>query len=294
MELQFQLLMNTLQVGSVYVLFALGLTLIFGVMKIVNFAHGTFFTAAALIVTSIVPWGIMVLGLPIWLAYLMAFPAALLTVCAIGFVVYIFGFQHVLKDLNGSFILSIGLLLLLNGVYLVIFGGTPRIIPDMVPGNITIFGASLTIQRLLLMVVAALITGALYIVVHRTRLGLSLRAVAEDQEAAMLQGIPYRRVALYGFLIGATLAACAGALMALVTPVTTVIGDSFLVKAFIIIIIGGLGSVMGAIIGGVLIALIESFGGYYFDPSTATLAMFALVIVFLVIRPQGILGHAEK
>ena len=75
---------------------------------------------------------------------------------------------------------------------------------------------------------------------------------------------------------------------------TTVIGDDFLVKAFIIIIIGGLGSVLGAILGGLLIALIESFGGYYFDPSTATLAMFVLVIVLLIVRPQGILGHAER
>ena len=294
MELQVQLLMNTLQIGSVYVLFALGLTLIFGVMKIVNFAHGTFFTAAALIVSSVMIWGVDTVGIPIWFSYLIAFVLALLVVCVIGFVVYFFGFQHVLKDLNGSFILSIGLLLLLNGTYLILYGGVPRSIPAVVPGNVTFLGASLTIQRLLLMIVAAIITIGLYLLVHRTKLGLSLRAVAEDQEAAMLQGIPYRRVALYGFLIGATLAACAGALMATVTPVTTVIGDDFLVKAFIIIIIGGLGSVLGAILGGLLIALIESFGGYYFDPSTATLAMFVLVIVLLIVRPQGILGHAER
>ncbi|WP_334129868.1 branched-chain amino acid ABC transporter permease [Sneathiella sp.] len=294
MELQVQLLMNTLQIGSVYVLFALGLTLIFGVMKIVNFAHGTFFTAAALIVASVMMWGIGSMEMSVWLSYVLSFALALVAVCIIGFVVYVGGFQYVLKDLNGSFILSIGLLLLLNGTYLIIWGGVPRSIPAVVPGTVTILGASLTMQRLVLMIVAAVITIGLYILVHRTKLGLSLRAVAEDQEAAALQGIPFRRVALYGFLIGATLAACAGALMATVTPVTTVIGDDFLVKAFIIIIIGGLGSVVGAIIGGLLIALIESFGGYYFDPSTATLVMFALVIVLLIVRPQGILGHAEK
>ncbi|MEX0583097.1 MAG: branched-chain amino acid ABC transporter permease, partial [Sneathiella sp.] len=233
MELQVQLLMNTLQIGSVYVLFALGLTLIFGVMKIVNFAHGTFFTAAALIVSSVMIWGVGTMGLSIWFSYLLAFFLALVVVCLIGFVVYIIGFQHFLKDLNGSFILSIGLLLLLNGTFLILYGGVPRSIPDVIPGNITFLGASLTLQRLVLMIVAAIITLGLYILVHRTKLGLSLRAVAEDQEAAMLQGIPFRRVALYGFLIGATLAACAGALMATVTPVTTVIGDDFLVKAFI-------------------------------------------------------------
>lgn len=294
MELQVQLIMNTLQIGSVYVLFALGLTLIFGVMKIVNFAHGTFFTAAALIVSTVMTWGIGSMGMSVWLSYLLAFVLALAVVCILGFVVYVVGFQHFLKDLNGSFILSIGLLLLLNGIYLLLYGGVPRSLPAVVPGTVTILGASLTMQRLLLMIVAAVITVGLYILVHRTKLGLSLRAVAEDQEAAALQGIPFRRVALYGFLIGAILAASAGALMATVTPVTTVIGNEFLVKAFIIIIIGGLGSVVGAIIGGLLIALIESFGGYYFDPSISTLVMFALVIVLLIVRPQGILGHAEK
>jgi len=166
-------------------------------------------------------------------------------------------------------------------------------VPQIVPGTVSIFGATLTIQRLALVIIAAVVTAGLYLLVERTRLGLALRAVAQDQEAAMLQGIPYRRVALYGFMIGAALAACAGVLMAPINAVTTVSGDEFLIKAFIIIIIGGLGSVAGAIVGGLFIAMIESVGGYFFDPSTATLAMFVLVIVFLLVRPQGILGNAE-
>ena len=293
MELFFQLLANTLQIGSVYVLFALGLTLIFGVMKIVNFAHGTFFTAAALVVTSVMPFATDTLGLSLWAGYLVAAIAAFAVVLCIGAVVFSFGFQHVLKDLNGSFILSIGLLLVLNGTYLAIYGGAPRSVPQVVPDTISILGARLTQQRLALVIVAMVVTGALYLLVERTRLGLALRAVAQDQEAAMLQGMPYRRVALYGFLIGAALAACAGVLMAPINAVTTVSGDEFLIKAFIIIIIGGLGSVPGAIIGGLFIGMVESVGGYFFDPSTATLAMFILVIVFLLVRPQGILGHAE-
>jgi branched-chain amino acid transport system permease protein len=293
MELFVQLLANTLQIGFVYVLFALGLTLIFGVMKIINFAHGAFYTAAALIVTSVLPFATATLGLPVWAGYALAAIAALAVVLCLGALVYIVGFQHVLKDLNGSFILSIGLLLVLNGAYLAIYGGAPRSVPQIVPGTVSIFGATLTIQRLALVIIAAVVTAGLYLLIERTRLGLALRAVAQDQEAAMLQGIPYRRVALYGFLIGAALAACAGVLMAPINAVTTVSGDEFLIKAFIIIIIGGLGSVAGAIVGGLFIAMIESVGGYFFDPSTATLAMFVLVIVFLLVRPQGILGNAE-
>lgn len=293
MELFVQLLANTLQIGAVYVLFALGLTLIFGVMKIVNFAHGAFFTAAALIVTSVVPFATVELGVPLWAGYLLAAIVAIVVVLCLGALVYGIGFQHVLKDLNGSFILSIGLLLILNGAYLAIYGGAPRTVPQVLPGTVSIFGAALTAQRLALVIVAAVVTGGLYLLIERTRLGLALRAVAMDQEAAMLQGMPFNRVALYGFLIGAALAACAGVLMAPINAVTPVSGDEFLIKAFIIIIIGGLGSVTGAIIGGLFIALIESMGGYFFDPSTATLAMFILVIAFLLVRPQGILGNVE-
>lgn len=293
MELFVQLLANALQIGSVYVLFALGLTLIFGVMKIINFAHGAFYTAAALIVTSVVPFATATLGLALWAGYLLAAIAAIAVVLCLGALVYSLGFQNVLKDLNGSFILSIGLLLVLNGVYLAIYGGAPRSVPQVLPGTISVFGASLTAQRMALVIVAAVVTGGLYLLIERTRLGLALRAVAQDQEAAMLQGMPYRRVALYGFLIGTALAACAGVLMAPINAVTAVSGDEFLIKAFIIIIIGGLGSVAGAILGGLFIAMVESVGGYFFDPSTATLAMFILVIAFLLVRPQGIFGNAE-
>jgi len=294
MTLYIQLLLNTLQIGSVYMLFALGLTLIFGVMKVVNFAHGTFFTAAALAIATVMPPAMYQLGLPVWAAYLIAFVAALAVVAVIGIVVYQFGFQKFLRDLIGSFILSIGLVLFLNGSYLTVFGGAPQKVPPLIDVNLSIFGAYITGQRLLLVVVAVGVTVGLYWLIQKTKLGLSLRAVAEDQEAAMLQGIQFRRVALYGFLIGTVLAAIAGAMMAPVHAITTVIGDEFLIKAFIIIIVGGLGSVGGAIIGAFLIAFIESVGGYYFDNSTATIAMFVLVMVVLLLRPQGIMGHAER
>jgi branched-chain amino acid transport system permease protein len=119
-----------------------------------------------------------------------------------------------------------------------------------------------------------------------------LRAVAEDHEAAMLQGMPYRRIALAGFLIGTLLAAVAGALLAPVAVISPSIGSDYLVKGFIAVVIGGLGSIPGAIIGSLLIATIESVGGYYFDPSLATIAMFVIVMAVLLVRPTGLMGHA--
>lgn len=294
MDLYVQLVVNTLQVSAVYVLFSLGLTLIFGVMKIVNFAHGEFFTAAALAMSVAVPWLARAAGITGIPAFALAFVAAVAVVLALGLVVFKFGFERYLRDLIGSFIVSIGFVLLLEGLYLEIFGGAPRTIPPLFEGVANILGAAITWQRLLICFLALAITFGLWLLVTRTKLGLALRAVAEDQEAAQLQGMKYRRIALQGFMIGCALAAAAGAFMAPMAAITTFMGADFLIKAFIIIIIGGLGSIPGAIIGGFIIAAIESFGSYFFDSSTATIALFVLVIVGLLVRPQGIMGHAER
>ena len=149
-------------------------------------------------------------------------------------------------------------------------------------------------QRLVICGLSLAFTVALYQFVQHSRLGKALRAVAEDREAAMLQGIRYRRTSFYGFMIGSGLAAVSGGLLAPLTPITPALGSDYLTKAFIIIIIGGLGSIPGAILGGFLIAAIESVAGYFFDLSYATIAMFALVIVFLLVRPEGMLGYAQR
>jgi branched-chain amino acid transport system permease protein len=291
MSVSAQLLLNSLQIGAVYVLFAMGLTIIFGVMRIVNFAHGEFFTLCALIIAVSMPW-LVKEGFPLWAAYGLAFVLGLGAVTLLSVVIFRFGFMQFQRDMIGSFILSIGLVLLLQGVYLDVFGGIPRVVPPVVEGTYSIMGATITGQRLLLCAIALLITVALYWMLTHTKLGKGLRAIAEDHEAAMLQGIPYRRITLYGFLIGSLLAAIAGGLIAPVSVPSPMIGADYLIKGFIAVIIGGLGSISGAILGSALIAVIESIGGYYFDPSTATIAMFVLVMLVLIVRPRGILGHA--
>jgi branched-chain amino acid transport system permease protein len=289
-----QLLVNTLQIGAVYVLFALGLTLVFGVMKVINFAHGQFFTLAALMIAVTMPEFTAQFGLPAWVDYFVCFALALLTVAVLGVVLYFVGFERYLRDLIGSFILSVGLLLLLEGIYLWVFTGAPRVVPKLLTGQVSIFGGALETQRLVICGIALGATLGLYLIVNRTKLGMALRAVAEDREAAMLQGIRYRRISFYGFMIGSGLAAISGGLIAPLTAISPSLGNDYLAKAFIIIIIGGLGSIPGAIVGGFVIAVIESFAGYFLDLSYATIAMFVLVMVFLLVRPQGILGHAER
>jgi branched-chain amino acid transport system permease protein len=222
---------------------------------------------------------------------LLSVVAGVTVAMALGFLMYIFGFRNFRRDVVGSFILSIGLVLLLDGVFLKTFGGAVRPVPEILAGTVTILGAAVTVQRFALCVAAIMITGLLYWALTRTKLGKALRAVSIDHEAAMLQGIPYNRMALAGFMIAAALAALAGALIAPVTIVSPVIGADYLIKGFIAVIVGGLGSVPGAILGGLFVAAIETIGAFYFDSSSASIAIFLLVIVVLLVRPKGLLGH---
>ncbi|SAK77179.1 branched-chain amino acid ABC transporter permease [Caballeronia ptereochthonis] len=291
MQTLFQLTLTALQIGSVYVLFALGLTLIFGVLRIVNFAHGQFFTLSALIVSVAIPW-LVARGVPVQLAYLAAFVAGVVLASALGALVFRFAFRRFQRDLAGSFILSAGFVLLFEGIFRDVFGGAVRSVPPLVDGNVAIFGATLATQRLILCAVAVALAGGLLWSLDATRLGRAMRAVSIDHEAAMLQGIPYNAIAFRGFVVATALGAIAGALIAPVSIVSPEFGESYLVKGFIAVVIGGLGSVPGAILGSLFIAFIESFGGFYFDPSSANLAIFVLVMLVLLVRPKGVLGHA--
>lgn len=289
MQTALQLIVTALQIGSIYILFSLGLTLIFGVMKIVNFAHGQFFTLSALLVAALVPW-FAAHGYSVTLAYLWSAGIGVVTSVLLGMLVYQFGFRYFQRDLTGSFILSTGLVLLLEGVFLHYFGGAVRTVPSLVSGNVNILGVNLTSQRLLLGLVAIMAAGAMYWMLSATRFGKAMRAVSIDHEAAMLQGIPYKRLAFQGFAVATFLGAVAGALLAPISVITPVLGSDYLIKGFIAVIIGGLGSIPGAIIGSLFIAMIESIGGFYFDPSIANLAIFVLVMVVLLVKPNGLLG----
>lgn len=290
MDMLFQLIVTTLQISAVYILFSLGLTLIFGVMQIVNFAHGHYFAVSALVVVYSVPW-LTGVGIPPFAAYALAALVGVITALLLGLGTYQFGFRHFQQDMVGSFILSVGFVLLLDGILLDTFGGASRSVPSIVEGTVSIFGASITGQRLLLCVAAILTALGLYFILMKTKLGSALRAVSIDKEAAMLQGIPYNKIAFSGFLLAAGLAGIAGALIAPVSIVTPVIGHDYIVKAFIAVIIGGLGSIPGAVIGALFVASIETFGGYYYGASTATVAIFFLVIAFLLFRPKGLFGN---
>ncbi|AEB83872.1 branched-chain amino acid ABC transporter permease [Alicycliphilus denitrificans] len=285
-----QLLFTALQISAVYILFSLGLTIIFGVLKVVNFAHGQFFTFGALVLSLVLRALAPSLGHG-WAAYLLAGLAGLAACLFAGLVVYQFGFKRLERDMIGSFILSAGLVLLFEGIMLEVFGGAVRPVPALLEGNVRLLGLTVSSQRLVLLAFAVLLTAAIIVLLQRTRFGKALRAVSIDHEAAMLQGVAYRQIALYGFLMATAVAAIAGMLIAPLAAVTPTLGDSYLVKGFIAVVVGGMGSIVGAIVGSVLIALLESFVGFYFDPSLANLAIFVIVMVVLLVRPKGFFGN---
>ncbi len=291
MQTAIQLTAVALQIGAVYVLFSLGLTLIFGSMRIVNFAHGQFFTLSALIVAVTVPY-LVALGWATGWAFLASAVLAILLSAIFGFLMYQFGFRYRQREFVGSFILSLGFLLLIEGIFLETFGGAVRSVPPLIEGTVTILDTPISSQRLLLCLVTILLTALLYAALTLTRLGKALRAIAIDHEAAQLQGIPYQRLAMTGFIIASVMASVAGILISPVAVVSPTIGNDYLIKGFIAVVVGGLGSVPGAILGSLFIAFVESIGGFFFDPSSASIAVFVLVMLVLLVRPQGLLGNA--
>lgn len=287
-----QLLINALQIGGIYVLFSLGITLVFGVMRVINFAHGEFFALSAILITIHISW--LAPGAPFWAQYVVAFAVSLAAVLVLSAVIYLVGLSRFLGDMGSGFIFSLGLVLVLQGLMAELFGGYPRSLPALVDGTVFVLGGAVAIQKLIVGALSLTATVILLFIVFRTKLGVALRAIAEDSEAAMLQGIRYQRLALYGFLIGSSLAAIAGGLIAPLTVILPTMGAEFIMKAFMIVIIGGLGSIWGAILASFLIATIESFGSYFISLPVVTIAIFTVVAVLLVVRPQGLLGNVVR
>ena len=291
-----QVIINAFQSGAVYVIFSLGLTLVFGVMKIVNFAHGEFYTAGAFITYLFLQqWNIAAsLGLPPLVAYLITFILAVLIVGAMGYVVELTIFSKFRNDMTSGLIVSLGLSMILQMVFLMIFGGSAQSVTSVFAGTTNIMGGAIANERIAIFFIALTLTIALYYFLKKTKMGKAMRAISQDQEAAEIQGINYNSISRWGFVLGAVLAAIAGVLVAPASVVDPSIGGSYLMKAFIIIILGGMGSIPGCILAGFILGIIESFGTFYFDVAFATTLSFVLVILMLLIRPQGLMGHVSK
>ena len=188
--------------------------------------------------------------------------------------------------------LTFGLDLILNNAMIYYFKADYRkliLTPPM--GSVSIFGVIVPVDRLVATVAALALTGVLYLILRRSRVGRAIVAVRLDRDAAKLMGVDVNSIYAFAFGLGAALAGCAGVLMALIFPISPLTSTAYLGKAFVVCVLGGLGSVSGALAGGIFLALIEGIGSTLIGPAHATTLSFAILIMFLIVRPQGLLGR---
>ena len=286
MDLLWQTAVNATYAASYMALIAVGLVMIFGVMGVINFAHGELYMVGAYCVVFLYAQE----NFP----FLLAVAAGLVFVGIVGIVMERTMFRPLRDNPLGGLIASIGFLLILQTLAVLGFGRRMGHVPPATQDKAEIFGAVLTYQRLFVVLAAILLLAALWTFLRRSKFGRALRACAQDAEAASLQGISMNQTARIAMFIGAALAGVAGALTAPLVSPTPYIGHSIIVTAFIIIIVGGVGSLEGAVIAAVLYAFVHTFVTTFFDGVIANIVGLALMFAVLVVRPTGLFGARER
>ena len=268
--------------GVTYILVALGLTLIFSIMRIINVAHGEIYMLGAFLTFYLTS-----------LYHINYFFSLLIAAAAAGFFglcLERFLFRPVEeRGLVVSIIIITGLMLILQGGAQILFGTQGRGMPEVFQGNLTFFSISLSISRIITSLIGIALVFGVYCFVYKTKQGKALQAIAEDREAASLQGINVHRLTALGFFIAFALAAAAGGLIAPIFFIDATMGGTILFKSLSIVILGGIGSIHGAALGGLILGVLESFGLRFLGYSSYTFP-FLIIILILIVRPQGLLG----
>ena len=280
----FQVLANGLILGGLYACIAVGFSLVWGVLNVINILHGTFVVLGSYIAYfAYVQWGVH----------------PFLSIFIAGAVLYVIGHAIQAGLINRviaapvliTLTLTFGLDLVLNNAMIVAFTADYRQVnlasplPALMLGPVFLPG-----DRVAAMVLAFLLTALLWRILRDSRIGRAIVAVRMDREAASLMGVDVGRINAVTFGIGALMAGAAGALLSIIYPISPITSPVFLGKAFIVCVIGGLGSVPGAMLGGIALGIVESFGAFWFGPEHALTLSFILLLVLLFVRPGGIIG----
>jgi branched-chain amino acid transport system permease protein len=280
-----QVLINALVLGCLYACIAIGFSLVWGVLNVINLIHGSFIVLGAYLA-----WGLyQSLKIPPW--YVLIVAAQLFFI--LGYLLQRLLLNRVISaPVLVTLTLTFGLDLILNNAMIYFFKADYRKLTLSPPiGSVSLFDVVVPVDRLIATASALVLTFVLYLVLRRLRVGRAIVAVRLDRDAAVLMGVDVKSIYAVAFGIGAALAGCAGVLMALIFPISPLTSSQFLGKAFVVCVLGGLGSVSGALAGGLLLALVEGIGSATLGPAHATTLSFALLIVFLIVRPQGLLGR---
>ena len=295
MEEFFQQLTNGLAVGGIYALIALGYTMVYGVLKLINFAHGDLFTVGAY------------LGLTLLTSLALADrigPAAgilLLALMVMGLLALIgsllerIAYRPLRESPRLSAVVSaLGASIFLQNAVMLIYGASFRVYPDDILPRLAVpvFGLHIPLMRILILLASVLLMACLYLFIQKTRIGTAIRAAAIDQDAARLMGIDVNRVVLLVFLLGPALGGAAGLMVGLLYgQINFTMGWSYGLKAFTAAILGGIGNIPGAMAGGILLGVVEALGQAYLSIAWKDAVSFGVLILILILRPTGLFGE---
>ncbi|HET6610162.1 MAG TPA: branched-chain amino acid ABC transporter permease [Rhodopila sp.] len=278
-----QIIVTGLVTGSIYMLIALGVTLLFGIMRVVNFVHGEMCMLSAFTVYYVsVSWG---------MPFLVGVLAAIVFSSVVAVLCQKLLFKPLNYDILTCFILGIGASFAIRSATWAIVGPEPVAIPATFPGVFVWHGVFVAKQRVFAAALCGSLAVALTAFLHYTKPGRAMRAVEQDREAALLMGINPESVYVTVFVISAILAAIGGAMLGTLFGADPEMGADPLLKSFIIVQIGGMGSVLGTIIAGLAIGLSDSITGTVFGGELAFIFDFAILMIFLIVRPRGLFGY---
>ena len=288
-----QLLINGLIAGAIYALVASGFSLIYSTNKFIHFAHGATIAFSAYILYFL----FSVLGLNFGVAVVLSILFASLLGFAMNFLVY----KQLRKKKTSSVILliaSVGLLILLESLILIFFGADVKSIGLIkVSKGMEFLGAIITPMQVTIIISSLVLLVGLFLFMKKTKLGKAMRAVSDNKDVAEIVGISSEKIYTWSFIIGSTIAGIAGILIGLEQNLVPTMGTNLIIKGFAAAIIGGIGSVYGAVLGAFLLGIVENFGIWYLPSGYKDAIAFILLFIFLLFRPQGILGikrRAEK
>ena len=280
-----QVVVNGISLSAIYILVALGFTLLFGIMRVVNFAHGDFamlgaFALYYLMKDAQLPW---LVALPVGVVGVAAASMAL------EWLVFRWFYQRMFESMIG--LLGLSMMLMFGGV--LVWDVYERNMPAISDEVLSLGDVILPVDRLVVVLIAVAALAGFYLFIRHTRAGLAMRATAQDVEIAETQGVDTRRTYRTAFFVAILLAALAGALWGQIYAVSPFLGERPLMMAFIVVILGGMGSIPGAALGGLILGLTESFVGTFYGAAASAFLSFGVVIVLLIVRPWGILGTPE-
>ena len=283
----FQSLISGILVGGVYALIGIGLTIIFGVMRIINFAHGDILMVGMYLTYEL----FTLLGIDPFVSILFTIPLMFL----FGGFLQKFFINRVLNALpQNQILLTIGLGLIMSNTMMLIYTSDYKILTTPYSSSsLKILGLSISEPLAISFVITAVITAMLYWFLMKTDTGQAIRATAQNREAAQLMGINVKRMSIIAFGLGASLAGTAGALISPTYYIFPQIGSTFTLKAFVITVLGGMGSVVGATLGGIIIGVAESMGAVYISSGWKDVVVFVLFLLVLLFKPSGLMGKTR-